>query len=271
MRLRSIPDTFAPQVVHAIDAALAGIGRDHAASIPLAIESGSRAWGFPSPDSDYDCRFVFIRQQADYLSPWPKRDVIELPLSGDLDINGWDIQKAVRLLLKGNAVIIEWLQSPIQYGVEAAFQDDFLQLAAEIADRDRIARHYAHIAERQHQLHLARGEAVPIKKLFYVLRPLLALRWLRQHPDQRFPPMHFLALMSETDLPAHMQETLATLIGQKAATPELGRGAILPAITAFIEGELAAGRTKTAARPTPPPRAHVAAAEAFCLRAITGD
>jgi hypothetical protein len=81
--------------------------------MPLAIESGSRAWGFPSPDSDYDCRFIFVRPIEDYLSPWQRRDVIETPLEGDFDVNGWELGKAIRLLAKGNAVIIEWLMSPI--------------------------------------------------------------------------------------------------------------------------------------------------------------
>ncbi|MFE3443732.1 DNA polymerase beta superfamily protein [Nocardia sp. NPDC059180] len=81
----------------------------------LAIESGSRAWGFPSPDSDYDCRFLYVASLDTYLSPWRTRDVIETPLVGLLDVNGWDLGKALRLLVKGNAVLIEWLQSPIVY------------------------------------------------------------------------------------------------------------------------------------------------------------
>jgi predicted nucleotidyltransferase len=111
----------------------------------------------------------------------------------------------------------------------------------------------------------------PIKKLSYVLRPLRALCWLRQHGGQQFPSMHFRALMEETDLSAALQQAPAILIAQKAATPELGHGPSLPGIATFIDAELAAARAMTAPRPTPPPRAHVAAAEAFCLLAIRGD
>ncbi len=103
----------------------------------LAIESGSRAWGFPSPDSDYDCRFIYVRRRDDYLTLYPPRDVIEFPLEGELDINGWDLGKALRLLLKGNAVVIEWLTSPYAYAGDASFRDEALALAKVAAHRPR--------------------------------------------------------------------------------------------------------------------------------------
>jgi predicted nucleotidyltransferase len=146
--LRTIPTSFDPQVVAAIDHRLEQIRASEHVSIPLAIESGSRAWGFPSPDSDYDSRFVFVRSLEDYLSPWPKRDVIETPLDGLLDVNGWDLRKALTLLMKGNAVILEWAQSPIQYGVDPWFKDSFLELAAQVASRPHVVRHYRHTADR---------------------------------------------------------------------------------------------------------------------------
>jgi predicted nucleotidyltransferase len=105
--MRSIPDSFAAEEVTAIDARLDAVVRDEQVAIPLAIESGSRAWGFASPDSDYDCRFLYLRRRRDYLALWPPRDVIETPLDGLLDVNGWDVAKALRLILKGNAVVIE--------------------------------------------------------------------------------------------------------------------------------------------------------------------
>ena len=88
---------------------------DHNVRILLAVESGSRAWGFPSPDSDFDCRFIYVRRSGEYLSLFPPRDVIEFPPDPLLDVNGWDLGKALRLLLKGNAVVIEWLTSPYIY------------------------------------------------------------------------------------------------------------------------------------------------------------
>src|ERR1700753_208647 len=113
MSLRSIPPEMNAGKVALIDAMLDRIMEDHRVFLPLAIESGSRAWGFASPDSDYDCRFLYLRRRRDYLALWAPRDVIETPLDGLLDVNGWDVTKALRLIVKGNAVVIEWLRSPI--------------------------------------------------------------------------------------------------------------------------------------------------------------
>ena len=110
-----------------IDALLDRIVREHNVYLPLAVESGSRAWGFSSLDSDYDCRFVFVRPIASHITPWPVRDVIEFPPEDDLDANGWDLGKALRLLLKGNAVIVEWLRSPVIYRGQVWFRDGFLE------------------------------------------------------------------------------------------------------------------------------------------------
>ena len=111
--MRAIPDDLDATIVSAIDDRLAGIERDHRVTIPWAIESGSRAWGFPSPDSDYDGRFLFVRPAADYLRLTPLRDVIETPLDAIYDVNGWDARKALALLVGGNATVVEWLRSPI--------------------------------------------------------------------------------------------------------------------------------------------------------------
>ena len=120
--LRAIPAAMDSSVVAEIDLRLEGITREHRVKIPLAIESGSRAWGFPSPDSDYDCRFIFVQSVDSYLSLFPSRDVIETPLIGQFDVNGWDLAKAIRLLLKGNTVVIEWLTSPIIYTADEWFR-----------------------------------------------------------------------------------------------------------------------------------------------------
>lgn len=167
MILRDVPRSISPGVMAQIHAQLAAIRRNHSVTIPFAIESGSRAWGVPSPNSDYDCRFIFVRSVEHYLSPWQHRDVIEMPLADDLDINGWDLGKAIRLLAKGNAVI-EWLMSPIVYGADLRFRDEFLSLAHRVSDRNLVARHYLHLGERYRLACLAEGEAATGKKIFYV-------------------------------------------------------------------------------------------------------
>lgn len=109
----AIPASLDADVVAEIDRRLASVSRDYGVRVPWAIESGSRAWGFPSPDSDYDCRFIFVRPADAYLGLWPASDVIETPLDTVFDVNGWDLAKAVRLVSRGNATAIEWLRSPI--------------------------------------------------------------------------------------------------------------------------------------------------------------
>lgn len=106
MSAASSPPPF-PNAPAAVLEALARIRAEHGVRIPLAVESGSRAWGFSSPDSDREARFLFVRPAAQLLTPWPPRDVIELPIVGDLDVNGWELGKALKLLLKGNAVVVE--------------------------------------------------------------------------------------------------------------------------------------------------------------------
>lgn len=240
MTIRNIPADMAPEAVAQVDAILGAIRRDEGVHIPLAVESGSRAWGFPSPDSDYDGRFLYVRPARQALTIWPRRDVIETPLVGDMDVNGWDLSKALRLLLKGNAVVVEWLQSPILYTAEPWFRDELLAFADQWLDRDMVLTHYLHLGRRQKILHLDDQSEVSLKKLFYVLRPAVALRWLREHPEKAVAPMHLPTLMAECDPPVDLVETVEELRALKAMTREMGKGAMPPSILSFIEAEFAA-------------------------------
>jgi predicted nucleotidyltransferase len=241
-RLRSVPEDFARDPLAEVDSRLAEIAGTQKVAIGLAIESGSRAWGFPSPDSDYDCRFLFVRPADQYLSPWTKRDVIETPLVDDIDLNGWELGKALRLLLKGNAVVVEWLMSPIVYDGDARFREDLTAFAHRWSSRTGVMRHYLHLGERQRRTYFADGKDVQIKKLFYALRPAAALRWLRRHEDQAVAPMHFMTLMEESDPPADVLAKALELIRLKAKTRELGSGPLPPEIEAFVDGEFAEAR-----------------------------
>lgn len=198
-----------PAIVEKIQERLDGVRREQRVVIPLAVESGSRAWGFPSPDSDYDCRFIYLRRSDDYLSPWRKRDVIETPLDEIFDVNGWDLGKALRLLLKGNAVVIEWLMSPIDCHREPCFSDELLALARDVVDRDRLVYHYLHLGERQRRTYFADLTNVKRKKLFYALRPALVLRWLRQNTDARIAPMNFITLGERATARCHRRRRCA--------------------------------------------------------------
>ena len=264
MHLRTIPAELAREVVDQIDDRLDGVSQDQNVRILLAIESGSRAWGFPSPDSDYDCRFVFVRRLEDYLSPWPQPDVIETPLDAVLDVNGWELGKALKLLLKGNAVILEWLRSPIVYRGDSSFRTELLEFALAFADRALIGRHYLHLGERQRRVYFGDEQSVALKKIFYALRPAAALRWLSLHPNQAIPPMHFPTLMSECSPPVDVGIIVDNLQRQKAITRELGSAPLPKEIGRFIDDEFAAARTKyEQAKPVLNPAATVAAEQLF--------
>ena len=253
MSLRRIPPEMDGENVVLIDAMLDRVVDEYRVFMPLAIESGSRAWGFSSPDSDYDCRFVFVRPVADHITPWSARDVIELPLEGDLDANGWDLAKALRLLLKGNAVIVEWLRSPVIYRGQAWFRDGFLEFARQAASREAVGRHYLHLGERQRRVYFGDGTSVAQKKIFYALRPAATLRWLRTHPTEAIAPMHFPTLMAECDPPAALRDEVSDLLNRKAMTRELGTAPLSPGVASFIDSEFELARTVVAPGPAPAP------------------
>jgi hypothetical protein len=261
--LRALGPGFDATVVAAIEAPLRSVAEEENATVLLAVESGSRAWGFPSPDSDYDCRFIYMRPRDAYLALYAPRDVIEFPIEAALDVNGWDLAKALRLLLKGNAVVIEWLTSPFVYAGSDAFRQQGLALARQVARPEAIARHYLHLGERQRRTHFADARAIEIKKLFYALRPALALRWLRMHPGEAVAPMHFPTLVGQSDLPASITGIVEELLARKATTRELGTGELPRPVANLLDSEFTTAREIWPSNPWRPEAAMVAAADAL--------
>jgi uncharacterized protein len=260
---------FDPAVVTEIGRRLDALREREQIDILLAVESGSRAWGFPSPDSDYDCRLIYVRRRDDYLSLFARRDVVDMPLDGVLDIAGWDLAKALRLLLKGNAVVVEWLMSPFAYAADQEFRDQCLNLARQALRPNAVARHYLHLGERQRRTYFADPRAIPLKKMFYALRPAVALRWMRLHAGEAIAPMHFPTLMAESELPADVIAIVDALLARKAATRELGSGALPPPIGELIDAEFATARTLWPREPAPPDAAVRTAADALFRRWIS--
>lgn len=220
-----------------IETRLDAIEATHGVRLLLAIESGSRAWGFPSPDSDYDVRFLYIRPRDWYLSLVPGRDVIESPIEDDIDLNGWDARKALGLLLKSNAVVSEWMLSPIRYRTDDPFISDLAALADDLLNPRAIAYHYARSGKLAADRWLNGDGDVPVKKYFYALRPALAIRAIRLNPASR-PPMNLQALVAASDLPGALIEQIDGLVAAKARTNERSNGARLPDIDALIRSEL---------------------------------
>ncbi len=232
-------------VVAAVDGRLDTIEVGHGVRILWAIESGSRAWGFPSPDSDYDCRFVYARPRDDYLSLRTPRDVVETPVDAVLDVGGWDVRKALGLLVRGNAVVSEWLRSPIVYRGDVSVRDLLLELAQDVVDPADVVRHYSHVAQNNLALHERTGA---LKKFFYALRPAAALRWLREHPTSVSPPIDLPALLAEVDVPPDVHTAVRDLVAAKATTREMGGGAAPPVLRRFVDHELGRAETRRAGR-----------------------
>ena len=195
-----------------------------------AVESGSRSWGFASPDSDYDVRFIYVRHEQDYLRLGQQRDVIEWQLDETLDINGWDLQKALRLLHGSNPTLLEWCGSPVVYRTSEYWKR--VCRAAETYFSERACfLHYLNMAKHNYQAYLT-GETVRLKKYLYVLRPVLAARWILNRHS--IPPVLFSEL-EEAMLPVEMRETVSELLERKMQTPEAGaEPKISPAAAAAI-------------------------------------
>lgn len=184
--------------------------------IILAVEAGSRAWGSASPDSDYDVRFVYVRPKNDYLRLEESRDVIELPINEELDINGWDLQKALRLMYKSNPSLFEWLSSPKVYR-ETGEAKELRSLAKSYFCPKKSLYHYVSMASGNYREYL-RSDTVKAKKYLYVLRPVLACRWVLDRGTQ--PPMLFDEL-AEAELPQELRGEVARLLDIKRNHPEL--------------------------------------------------
>jgi len=172
--------------------ALSVLEREQGIDVLLACESGSRAWGFASPDSDYDVRFIYRHEKNWYLTLCPEKDNIDLMLPGELDLSGWDIRKTLQLYAKSNIGLFEWLGSPMVYRADAAFLLSMQQQIAHFFSPIKGFNHYLSQAKKTYHNFLL-AEQVGIKKVFYWLRPMMACAWI-QH-QKTMPPTAFQALI----------------------------------------------------------------------------
>jgi predicted nucleotidyltransferase len=241
--------TIDPAVRDEIGTVLRGVERDHGVRIVFAVESGSRAWGFSSPDSDYDVRFVYVHGIDWYLSIEPGRDVIELPIDKTLDVSGWDLRKALRLLAKSNPALLEWLESPIVYRELPSAMSRLRMLAGASLHRHAVTHHYVSLAWGQYRRFIEGRETVRLKKYFYSLRPAVALLWIRTH-DHGPVPMSLPRLLAEVMLPLDVARLVDDLLEQKSVTKELGEGSRLSGIDGFIVDEI--NRAQQSLGPKPP-------------------
>ena len=221
--------------------------------IVYACESGSRAWGFPSSDSDYDVRFIYLHPRDWYLSIdlERKRDVIEIPVSAEtpFDISGWDLRKALNLLYKSNPPLLEWLSSPIVYMAEDGFTSRMQGLAQRFFSFTACSHHYLRVAQRKYEAS-SQNTQVSLKDYFYTLRAVLAVKWIEQ--GLGVVPMAFSTLVDHIVVSSELRGAIQELVAAKRRTREADRMPSVVLITDFIEVELARlADTRFVSQPVP--------------------
>jgi predicted nucleotidyltransferase len=218
-----------------IIAKIKGIEEEYNVKICLAVESGSRAWGFPSKDSDYDVRFIYVHKKDWYLSIDQKRDVIELPINNLLDINGWELQKALRLFKKSNPALMEWLHSGIVYYQAFSLMDKMKAIQNKVFLPQAALFHYLNMAKGNFRDYLP-SEEMKIKKYFYVLRPILACLWIEKY--NAVPPTQFQVLLEELLEDGPLKQEIQKLLDRKISGEELNLESKVKIINAFLEKEI---------------------------------
>lgn len=211
------------------------IEQEEQVTVLWACESGSRAWGFASQDSDYDVRFIYLRRTEDYLRASPLRDVIEEPISDDLDISGWDLPKALRLFRKSNPPLLEWLQSSIIYSQKEPFHKFMSELMPQYFSPIGCMYHYMSMADRNRRTYLSK-DVIRLKRYFYMLRPVLACMWI----DRGFgiAPISFKILLDRLIPSGELRKAIDRLLADKESGVELDEGPQIPIISDFIISQM---------------------------------
>lgn len=203
--------------------------------ILYAVESGSRAWGFASTNSDWDVRFIYIHRRDWYLSIDSKRDNIEMMLPDDLDLSGWEMRKALKLFRKSNPPLLEWLNSPIVYREDEATMRQFRALAAQVFNPKSCLYHYLSMAKSTFKEYLER-DTVRLKKYFYVLRPVLACSWIEKMGSMA--PTEFQKLYDSQVANPEIRSIVDKLLVEKMSGEELGQAAKIEKLNQFLEEKI---------------------------------
>lgn len=212
---------------------LAEIEAKEKVKVLYAVESGSRAWGVESPDSDYDVRFVYVRPKEDYLRLDERRDVIEWQLDEVLDINGWDLKKTLIQFHKGNATLFEWANSPVVYKSTEEWNEIYESCKQYFSEKAAL-HHYYGTANSTYKQYL-QEDTVKYKKYIYALRPLLACKYIET--NHTIPPVRFDELLRQS-LPKELSEEIERMLTIKATSDEKDKNPKMPVIQQFIETEI---------------------------------
>jgi uncharacterized protein len=226
MKTQEEMNTLVPQKLREIE-------KTYDVTVLWAVESGSRAWGFASPDSDFDVRFIYKRKPEAYLKLNKDRDVIELPIDDTWDVSGWDLDKTLILLRKSNPTVYEWLHSPIKYW-ETDFGERLEPLMREYFSEEKMLYHYLNTAKYHIKEYLS-GDRVKPKKYFYALRPILACTWVRAYHTA--PPVLFDDLRGKV-LPGELKEAVDRLLDLKINGPEKMEISPIPELNLFLNEQV---------------------------------
>ena len=228
---------------------LTDLEQQYGVTILYACESGSRAWGFASPDSDYDVRFLYVHPKQAYLAIYDPRDVIEFSDGGVLDISGWDMKKALHLLYKANAPLREWLTSPVVYRCDEAVMSPMFDLMREAFLPAPLCHHYLGMTTKRLMLIEETGEATG-KSYLYALRTLWCCRWILRRNSQ--PPMLFDELLTEflPDAKNEFRQEIDRLLATKKAGNEKNGVSRSERLEQYLHAELQAAKTNLP--PSPP-------------------
>lgn len=216
-----------------IEAALRTQEETQGLRVLYACESGSRAWGFPSPDSDYDVRFVYVMPLPWYLTVEPGRDTHEKMLPDAIDLSGWEVRKTLRLFAACNLALCEWLGSPIVYRT-TPWVDRLRALTPQFFNPRKAMHHYLSSARSTAADHLS-GDSLRIKKFFYILRPLLAARFIER--TLAMPPTDFATLYQADDLATPLRAQIDDIVAQKRDADEATPIRLAPDLLEFLQQE----------------------------------
>ena len=209
--------------------------QQHDIKILYAVESGSRAWGFASTDSDWDVRYIYIHNLDWYLNIDSKKDSQEEILPNDIDLSGWELKKALRLFRKSNPPMLEWLRSPIVYLQQFSTADRLQKLTKEYFNPKSCLHHYLHMAEGNFKEYLQK-DIVRVKKYFYVLRPILACDWIKQ--TNTMAPMEFQRLVDSQIIDQFVKIEIQNLLTRKIAGEELNEEPKNQILNDFLEQKI---------------------------------
>jgi len=211
------------------------IEQEQNVKVLYAVESGSRAWGFASTNSDWDVRFIYVHPLDWYLSIQERKDNYAKILPNDIDLGGWELRKSLNLFRKSNPPLLEWLRSPIVYYEDSRFINGIRELSQEYFNPKSTMYHYLHMAERNFRQYL-KDDFVIMKKYFYVLRPVLACMWIEERDTMA--PMEFITLVETQIKDPLLKAEVDKLLRRKMAGEELALEPKVTVINDFLESKI---------------------------------